>query len=373
MVAQAAGVNARRHEIVAERVHLHDRRVAGRIAVVVGIDALGQRRAGGRFDRHHAQILRLRIAGRLVGQEREGDAAEVGAAAAGRENHVGVLANFGQLLLRFQADDGLMQQHVVKHGSQCVIRVGAAGRLFHRLGDGQAERALIVRVLGQRIAPGIRHVARAGKNFRTPGLHHRAAERLLVVADLDHVNAYGDAEHLAGKRQRTAPLASAGFRCQPHDAGLLVVESLRHRRVRLVRTRGRHRFILVEDFCRRTERLLQPMGAIERRWPPQAIGFTHFLGNGDPALGRHFLLQDGARKDRQQRLRRHRLAVRTQRWRRGIGHVGDNVVPVRRNVVFFEQDLGRTGHVLLPLIVDWQSRLRYCFSRVGQALGYRAN
>ena len=46
VVAQAAGVHGRRHEVVAERVHRHQRRQPDRVAEVVAVDAAG--RASGR-------------------------------------------------------------------------------------------------------------------------------------------------------------------------------------------------------------------------------------------------------------------------------------------------------------------------------------
>ena len=147
VVAQAAGVDAGRHEVVAQRVHLHQRRVAGDVAVVVGVDALGQRRAGGRLDRHAAQVRSALVAGRLVGEEGEGDAAEAGTAAAGAEDHVRVEADLVELLLGFEADHGLVQQHVIQHRAQRVVGVGIGGGFLDGFGNGDAERALAVGIL----------------------------------------------------------------------------------------------------------------------------------------------------------------------------------------------------------------------------------
>ena len=69
----------------------------------------------------------------------------------------------------------------------------------------------------------------------------------------------------AGEGERRAPLAGAGLGGQPLDAGFLVVEGLRHRRVRLVAAGRADALVLVEDARRRIERLLQPAGAEERR------------------------------------------------------------------------------------------------------------
>ena len=116
VVAQAAGVDAGRHEVVAERVHLDHRRHPGGVAEVEVVDALGQRRAGGRLDGQQPHLL----AGRLVGEEGEGDAGEVGAAAVAGDDDVRVVAGVLQLLLGLQADDGLVQADVVEHRAERV-------------------------------------------------------------------------------------------------------------------------------------------------------------------------------------------------------------------------------------------------------------
>ena len=68
VVAQAAGVHRRRHEVVAERVHRHQRRQPGRVAEVVGVDALGQGRAGRRLGGDEA---RRRAVAQVAPQPRE--------------------------------------------------------------------------------------------------------------------------------------------------------------------------------------------------------------------------------------------------------------------------------------------------------------
>ena len=227
---------------------------------------------------------------------------------------------------------------MVEHRAQRVAGAGVGRGFLDGLGDGQAERALVVGIGGQRGAPGVGQVARAGEDLGAPGLHHRAAERLLLVADLDHEDAHRQAEHLAGEGYRRTPLAGAGLGGQPLGAGHLVVEGLRHGGVRLVRTGRRNAFVLVEKLGRRAERLLQTQRATERGRAPQGVDLAHFLGNGDPALGRHFLLEDRHREDGPHLLRRHDIAIRRQRRRRRIGQVGRHVVPVGRDFFRFEVD-----------------------------------
>ena len=137
VVPQAAGVDALGHEGVPEREHLDERRELGRVAVIVGVDALGQGRAGGGFDRDDPQSG----FGELVGQERQAESAEVAAAADAGDEHVGLFADELELPLRLQPDDGLVHQDVVEHAAEGVLGVVVRGGVLHRLGDGDAEAA----------------------------------------------------------------------------------------------------------------------------------------------------------------------------------------------------------------------------------------
>ena len=100
-------------------------------------------------------------------------------------------------------------------------------------------------------------VRRRGDAARAVGFHQRAAVGLLIVGHAHLEDGHVDAEQRAGEGERGAPLASAGLGGEPLDARLLVVPSLRHRRVRLVRAGRRDALILVVDLGRGAERLLQ--------------------------------------------------------------------------------------------------------------------
>ena len=73
VVAQAAGVEAGRDELGAERVHLDQRRQVPGVAEVVGVPAAGQRRAGHRLARDHPHLA---AAAQRRADEREGDPAK---------------------------------------------------------------------------------------------------------------------------------------------------------------------------------------------------------------------------------------------------------------------------------------------------------
>ena len=254
VIAQAAGVQRRRHEAVAERVHLHQRRHADRVAEIVGVFPLGEARARGGLDGDDARLLFLR---QLVGRERERQPREVGAAARAADDHVGLVVGLLELLLGLQADDGLVHEHVIEHAAERVLGVVARGGVFHRLADGDAERARRVGILLEDLLARLRVRARARHDLRAPGLHHDPAIGLLLIRDLDHVDLALKPEELTGERQRRAPLARARLRRQSRDFFLLVVVRLRDRGVRLVAAGRAHALVLVVDARRGAERLLE--------------------------------------------------------------------------------------------------------------------
>ena len=139
VVAQAAGVDGIGHEVVAERVHLDDRRHLAGVAEVVGVDAAGQARRRGRLGRDDAVVS---LTAQLLADEGEGQAGEVGAAAGAGHDDIGLLAGHLHLLHGLLADDRLVQEHVVEHaspGRSAVSSCVAASST--RLADGDAQRA----------------------------------------------------------------------------------------------------------------------------------------------------------------------------------------------------------------------------------------
>jgi hypothetical protein len=255
-----------------------------------------------------------------VRDERQGDPAEVRPAAAGADDDVRQpFAGQLELLLGFEADDGLVEQDVVEDGAERVVRVRPAGRVADRVADRRAERPGVVRVVDRR-----RH------DLAAPDLHHRPPVRLLLVRRPDHVDLAFEAEQRRGERQRAPPLAGAGLRRQSGDAVLLVVERLGHRGVRLVRSGRRDRLVLVVDTGRRSERPFEPLGPDERRRAPQPQDVEHLAGHVDPRRRRDLLTDERHREERRQVVRADRLPrCRVQRRLQRLGQVRGDVEPGR--------------------------------------------
>ena len=113
--------------------------------------------------------------------------------------------------LGLQADDGLVQQHLVQHAAQDVAVAGLAGGGLHRLGDGAAREPVVPGCSFKMARPTAVVSEGEGGDGGAIDLHHLPAEGLLLVADLHHVDLAVQIQIGAGHGQGRAPLAGAGL------------------------------------------------------------------------------------------------------------------------------------------------------------------
>ena len=261
-----------------------------------------------------------------------------------------LLARHFHLPDRFLPDHRLVQANVVQHAAQRILGVRMRHRILNRFADGDAQAAGAMRVFGQQFAPELGLIAGTGMNRRAPGVHQQPAIRLLLVADLDHIDVALQSKQLAGQGERRSPLARARFRRQPLGAGGLVEVSLRHRSIGLVAARRTGPFILVVDVRRRFQRPLQPHRPQQRRRPPQRIDLAHRFRDFDPPVRAHFLPHQVLGENLRHHLQRHRLArARMQRRRKGFGKIGQQIVPLLGNVRLRQHESGGLAHKFMGL------------------------
>ena len=231
VVPETARVDGVRDEVLAQRVHLHERGQSRHVAVVVSELALGHGRAGGRFDGHDPRLR----PGQVLADERERQTGEVGAAPGAPEDEVGRgLPEHLELFEGLLADDRLVQAHVVEDGTQGVAGLGVARRHLDRLRHRHTQRTGGVGVLGEEGPARLGQVGGARVDGRAEGLHEHPAVRLGLEGRLDLPDLHLDAEGLTGERQRRAPLTGAGLGGELGDALRGVVVRLGHGRVGLV-------------------------------------------------------------------------------------------------------------------------------------------
>ena len=238
-----------------------------------------------------------------------------------------------------------MHEHVIEHAAESIFGVGVLGRDFHRLRDRNPEAARRIRVGFEDRLAGIGLVARACDAFRAVGLHQRPPVGLLIVGDPDHVDFDFEAEQRAGEGERRAPLPRAGLGRELGHALFLVVKSLGHGGVGLVAAGRADALVFVEDTGGRSERLLEPPGAIEGRWAPHAVDVAHRRRDFDVPLGAHLLADQRHRKERREIGGADRLSRPwVQHWRRRRRQIGDDVVPGVRNPVLAHQIFRLLAH-----------------------------
>src|SRR5450759_2347838 len=169
VVAQAAGVDRVRYEVGAQRVHLQQRRQAARVAEVVAVLALRERRSGLRLARHD---VGGGTALEVLPYVRDRDAAQVRPAAGAGKQVIGrLLVEQRELLDDFLPDDRLVQQHVVEHRAEGVVGVGGSSGDLDGLRDRHAQRP-------RRVGEPLAQLAARVRQLRRRRMHY-CAERLL--------------------------------------------------------------------------------------------------------------------------------------------------------------------------------------------------
>ena len=338
VVTEAAGVDGRGLEGVAEGVHRQERGHAGLVTEVILELAAGEFRAGVGFGRDEAGLLAVLD---VVAHERVGDAGEVGAAAEAGDDDIRILAGHGHLLLGLQADDALVQAHMVQHGAQGVLAVRGGDGQFDGLGDRTAQRTLVVRIPGDDVLAGAGGHGRGRGDGRAEGLHDGTAVRLLLIAHLDHIDGAVDAELLGRVGERAAPLAGAGLGGEVRDALLLGVVGLGDGGVQLVAAGRGHGLVLEVDVGRGAEGLLQLIGAHERGAAVGGVLLADGLGDGDPFVRLvEFLVGAGLAEDRIQVFGlQGLLGGRVQERQRLVGHDRLDVEEVGRDLALREHVL----------------------------------
>ena len=331
VIPQSARMDVGGSEVVPQREHRQQRRIAGFVSEVVAEDSARELRAGVGLGR---DVARLSAFLERVAHERERDAAEIRSAAEAADDQVGVFACHFHLFFGLETDDRLVQRDVAQHRAERVLAVRRAHRQLDRLRDRRAERALMVRMLGEYFASGFGRHRRRGGHLRAESLHDRAPVGFLLVTDLDHVDGQFQPERLGGVRQGGSPLAGAGLGRDVRDALPLAVIGLSEGRVQLVRADGTDALVLEIDVRRGAERLFQSVGPDQRRAAVVFVLLADFVGDIDPRVGLVHLLIG-------QRLGENGIEIRgfqrlfrcgIQRRHRLVGHVGHDVVPPGRNL-----------------------------------------
>ncbi|CDD60078.1 uncharacterized protein BN592_01097 [Eggerthella sp. CAG:298] len=233
MIAQTAGMVRARNEAGAERVHLRERGNLAHIAEIVSELTARERWAACWLN---GDEVRRILAFELVRHEWSHETTQVRSTACAADQDIGLHADLLERRFRLEADDGLVQQHLVEHRTQHIAAAFGRNRFFNRFRNSGTERSGVVRILFQNGTTNVGLIRRRRRNTRIVGLHDRFTERLLQRRALHHEHMQIESEEARCHRKRGAPLACARFSGEAFQSLLFRVVSLRDRRVELVRT-----------------------------------------------------------------------------------------------------------------------------------------
>ena len=308
------------------------------VAEVIGEAAPGQAGAGGRL---HGDNPVVPLPAEHLAGEGGDEAAQVGAAAGAADDDVRLDAVLVQGDAGLQADDALVEQHLVQDRAEDVAVALLAGGGLDGLGDGAAQGPGGAGVLGEDLPADVGRVRRRRRHLRAVGAHDLPAEGLLLIGALDHVDLAVQAQVGAGHAQGRAPLAGAGLGGDAPEALVLGVVRLGDGRVQLVAAGGVVALELVVDLRRRAQLLLQAVGPDQRRGAVHLVKVADLLRDGDIGRGVVQLLADQfLAEDRLQLLGGHGLAGAGVQQRGGLHlHIGPDVVPGLGHLLLFQVDL----------------------------------
>ena len=349
VIAQAAGVNRAGHEAGTERVHFGEWADFARIAEVVGVDAACEGGTAGGFDGHDVVVG---FAAQFFAHERGNEAAQIGSAACTADDHVRLDAVFVERGFRFEADDGLVQENLVKNRAEDVAISFMFDGVFDGFGNGATEAAAGAGEVCEDFFADVGRVGRRRDDFGTVGAHDFTTERFLFVANLDHINNQVEIEISTCHGERRAPLTCTGFGRNALEALFFGVVCLGNGGIELVRSARVVAFEFVIDMCGSAEFFFETIGADERGRTIHLVKVADVVWNWEFAgVVVEFLLDEVSAENGFEFFGFHRLTGSgIDEGRRFFLHVGADVVPGFGKLVFAE----------VNLVGDFKGRCHVC-------------
>ena len=253
-----------------------------------------------------------------------------------------------------------MQHHVVQYTPKRVFCVFIHDGLFHRFAYGNPQAPRRIGICCENLTAGLGFIARAGHTVGSPGLHHEAAIRFLVEADLHHEYLQLQSEKGTCHGKSASPLSRTGLRADLFCSGDLVVIGLWNGRIGFMASRGTYPFILVVYLGRCLKIFFQLIGPVKRCRTPYEIFFKDRFWDIYPSLLAYLLFYKGHGKDGSQVLGSYRLTCsRVKRRFHRRGHIRHDVVPLTRHFRLGQYNLfGFHGRSFFPIRLWFLSVVR---------------
>ena len=207
-------------------------------------------------------------------------------------------------------------------------------------------------------------------DFRAVCAHYFAAERLLLVGNLDHEDLAVEVKEGAGHREGSSPLAGTGLGCDAFESLFLSVVRLGERGVQLVAAGCVVSFELIEDVSRSSQCFLKIFRVHERR---RAIDLVEVMDFFRDVVVRgivvEFLRHEFFAEDRSKVRCAHRLEGSGVQERSLLGlHVRSHVIPFLRDLVLFQIHLVRYIILLAHIVLLSSRRIKQLLYRLSACL-----
>ena len=225
---------------------------------------------------------------------------------------------------------------MVEYAAEGIFAVWGLHGQFYGFGDGRTQTALIVGVFGKNFTSGFGTHTGRSDDLCAERLHDRPPVRFLVVADFDHIDGQFESESLGGKREGRSPLTGSGLGCNIGYALFFTEVGLCDGRVEFMGSYRTDALIFEVNMGWSIEIFFQSIGTHQRGRTPYFVHVAYLFGYFDPRIGLiHFLMRQFFGEERIEIFLFHRfMCLRIQRWQ-GFGfHIGDDIVPCRRNIFF---------------------------------------
>ena len=327
-----------RDEAAPQCVHFYQRADFPGVTVVIGEHAPGEAGTGGGF---HSDDTVISLAPDHFSHKGGDKSAQIGTAPGAADDNVRHHMVLVQSGLGLQADDGLVEHHLVQHASQHIAVALPCGLCLHGLGDGAAQAACGARVLCQDLSAHLRGVAGGGGDGGSVSSHNLSAEGFLLIGDFYHVDQAVQAQVGAGHGQGGAPLSRAGFCGDAFQSLLLGIVGLGDGGVELMASAGVVSLKFIVDLRRGLKLLLQAVGPHQGGRPVHFIEIADILRNGDISGGVvQFLRRQLVTEDCLEFFGCHGLqSLGVEQGGRFIFHVCTEIVPRSGNLIFAQIDL----------------------------------
>ena len=229
-----------------------------------------------------------------------------------------------------------MKQYLCKHASKHIAVAFLCCCSLDSLGDSASQASCCSRELLQDSPSDVGCVGWRRGDLCSVSPHNLAAERLLLVGNLDHVDLAVQTEVCTCHGKGCSPLSGASLGGHTLEALFLCIVGLGDGGVKLVASGCVVSLKLIINFCRGSQLFLKAVCPYQRGWPVHLVEVPDFLWNLDIWSGViQLLLCQLLAENRGKLLQLKRLmCARVEQRCRLVLHISTEIVPALWQLTF---------------------------------------